>query len=110
MCKLINFTSIIIIGSIGYYIYAANHESQEHNEEHVHDHDHEHEHAEEHNYEDDHNHDHSHDTNDTVTTNPPTTISPIVLWENNEEIKILRNYLRIQTAHPDIIYSNNYCC
>lgn len=26
-------------------------------------------------------------------------------WENNEEIQILREYLRIPTVHPDIIYS-----
>lgn len=25
-------------------------------------------------------------------------------WENNEEIKIFREYLRIPTVHPDIDY------
>lgn len=42
----------------------------------------------------------------TQPTTLPTTISPIVLWEQNEEIQILRDYLRIPTYHPDIIYSN----
>lgn len=26
-------------------------------------------------------------------------------WENNEEIKIFREYLRIPTVHPDVDYS-----
>lgn len=28
-------------------------------------------------------------------------------WENNEEIRIFREYLRIATVHPDIDYRNN---
>jgi len=36
-------------------------------------------------------------------------------WENNEEIKIFRDYLRIKTEHPNIDYSkfidfNHYSC
>lgn len=28
-------------------------------------------------------------------------------WENNEEIKIFREYLRIPTVHPDVDYSED---
>jgi aminoacylase len=27
-------------------------------------------------------------------------------WENNEEIKLFREYLRIPSVHPDINYGN----
>jgi len=29
-------------------------------------------------------------------------------WENNEEIKIFREYLRIPSVHPDIDYSKDF--
>jgi len=29
-------------------------------------------------------------------------------WENNEEIKIFREYLRIPTVHPNVDYSEFY--
>ena len=41
----------------------------------------------------------------TKSTTTTTTVSPVVQWEQNEEIQILRGYLRIPTFHPDIIYS-----
>lgn len=51
--------------------------------------------------------DHNHALEEHTQPNtPPTTVSPIVLWEQNEEIQILRDYLKIPTYHPDIIYSN----
>lgn len=28
-------------------------------------------------------------------------------WENNEEIQIFREYLRIPTVHPDVDYSKD---
>jgi len=31
-------------------------------------------------------------------------------WENNEEIKIFRDYLRIKTEHPNIDYSKFIDC
>lgn len=42
--------------------------------------------------------------NDTITVET-TTESGISKWENNEEIRIFREYLRIPTVHPDIDYS-----
>lgn len=41
----------------------------------------------------------------TTKTTTTTTKAPVVQWEQNEEIKILRDYLRIPTFHPNIIYS-----
>lgn len=29
-------------------------------------------------------------------------------WENNEEIEIFREYLRIPSVHPDIDYGENF--
>lgn len=42
-------------------------------------------------------------TSATIIT---TTLSNIIQWENNEEIKIFREYLRIKTVHPNVDYSN----
>uniref|UniRef100_A0A1Q3EWP8 N-acyl-aliphatic-L-amino acid amidohydrolase n=1 Tax=Culex tarsalis TaxID=7177 RepID=A0A1Q3EWP8_CULTA len=36
---------------------------------------------------------------------PSATKEQLQLWENNEEIKIFREYLRIPSVHPDIDYS-----
>jgi hypothetical protein len=30
------------------------------------------------------------------------------IWENNEEIEIFREYLRIPTVHPDIDYGKEF--
>lgn len=43
--------------------------------------------------------------------NPSTKPMPIpqrVQWENNEEIKIFREYLRIPSVHPNVDYSNKH--
>lgn len=34
-----------------------------------------------------------------------TTLPNILRWENNEEIKIFREYLRIPSVHPNVDYS-----
>lgn len=34
----------------------------------------------------------------------PITTEKEVSWDNNEEIEIFREYLRIRTDHPDIDY------
>lgn len=88
--------SLIVIGSIAYFIYTNDIKDEivvdaQHNREPNYTQTTDHTHAlEEH----------------TQPNTPPTTVSPIVLWEQNEEIQILRDYLRIPTFHPDIIYSN----
>lgn len=40
----------------------------------------------------------------TVTVSQTEVMSK---WENNEEIQILRNYLRIPSVHPNINYGKN---
>lgn len=46
-------------------------------------------------------------TEASVDKNPiiPQTPPPPPIWENNEEIEIFREYLRIPTVHPNIDYS-----
>lgn len=46
----------------------------------------------------------------TQASTTTTTIPQILLWEQNEEIRILREYLQIPTPHPDVDYSklNSY--
>lgn len=94
------------MGSIGYYAFSTNDTViNVISEEYSHGYDQAHEHVQ------------SHVPNATVTTKPavslstkPTepsmTVSSIDQWKNDDEINILRDYLRIPTAHPDIIYSN----
>lgn len=46
-----------------------------------------------------------HESNHNDTNNENITVSKLSDWENNEEIQIFREYLRIPTVHPDINYS-----
>lgn len=46
---------------------------------------------------------HNHTYEETTIKSPAQQYSE---WENNEEIQILREYLRIKSVHPDINYSN----
>ena len=43
--------------------------------------------------------------NTSVPTIATTTMPSILRWENNEEIKIFREYLRIPSVHPNVDYS-----
>lgn len=55
--------------------------------------------------EDNHNNEHLHgnQTHNHTYTAASTTASP-VNWETNEDIQLLRGYLRIASVHPDINY------
>lgn len=100
---LIILHSIIIIGSIGYYLFSSENqavsvvsEQQTHEQENEANHEGaQQENALENGY---HNH-----TLEETTIN--WTEQQFIEWENNEEIQILRHYLRIPTVHPDINYS-----
>jgi len=35
-------------------------------------------------------------------------MSKVSEWENNEEIKIFREYLRIPSVHPNVDYSKSF--
>lgn len=39
-------------------------------------------------------------------TSDPSKSAQVLSWENNEEIKTYREYLRIPTVHPNVDYGN----
>lgn len=73
---------IIVLGAIGYFAFTKTDEKDSNN-----------------------GHDQNENNgnhNDTITVET-TTLSGISKWENNEEIQIFREYLRIRTVHPNPI-------
>lgn len=91
-------SSIIIAGSIGYYL-ATNEQqpaSNTQNEQQVIGHT-------ESSVDADRNNNENSNTNPTVII--PQMPAPAPIWQNNEEVEIFREYLRIPTVHPDIDYS-----
>lgn len=103
----------MILGSIGYYCFttasqtqtvASEQQAHEHElfdgGEEIHDHDNVHGNDQGNALENEH-HNYTHEE-----TTTKSTAQQYFEWEINEEIQILREYLRIKSVHPDINYSN----
>lgn len=115
------YISIIVICTVGYFVFDKNDNKNNHGhiEESVRDYSHIDSHNDKINQENNQSDGNEKDQNQSIeidevngtesshndTTNEDITVPNRPDWENNEEIKLFREYLRIPTVHPDIDYS-----
>ncbi|XP_031625420.1 aminoacylase-1A-like [Contarinia nasturtii] len=85
---------VMVLGTIGYFAFANTHNESTADGA-----------QSDHSTHDEHSSQHiDGDHDDHANFSATIAIPQIVLWEQDEEIKILRDYLRIPTPHPDIDY------